>query len=316
METKNYPSWDTKSWLKEFEVAKQVPDGTRPIRAKVFQSTLEIVRTGGYRTSTGVEVRFDNLHNDKTLKDNVFCEKEISLRNIERGFHTDYRVVNQDCLAYAKSLIEQDGTDDLCVLNMASAKNPGGGVYNGAGAQEEYLFRCSDYFRFLFQYASPASFDCEKEYGIPHHPQHSYPLNKNFGGVYSHGVTVFRDTETNGYALLEYPWQVNFVAVAANNIKRFMNGRTTIPDRFIPSTLNQIRTILRIAYNNGQRRLVLGAFGCGAFANPPKHMALLFKQVFDEPEFQGLFREIHFAIIENHNSHGRNYNAFKEVFNS
>ena len=224
------------------------------------------------------------------------------------------RIVNQDCLAYAKHLLNQDNTDDLCVLNMASAKNPGGGVYGGAGAQEEYLFRCSDYFRFLFQYADPAMFDCEKEYGIPHNPHHSYPLKRNFGGVYSHGVTVFRDTEANGYALLDSPWQVNFVAVAANNIRRFMNGRTTIPDNYIPSTLNLIRTILRIAYNNGQRRFVLGAFGCGAFANPPKHMAQLFKQVFDEPEFQGLFREIHFAIIEDHNSHGRNFNAFKEVF--
>ena len=81
---------------------------------------------------------------------------------------------------------------------MASAKNPGGGVYGGAGAQEEYLFRCSDYYRFLFQYADPASFDCEKVYGIPHNPRHSYPLKRNFGGVYSHGVTIFRNTEANG----------------------------------------------------------------------------------------------------------------------
>lgn len=314
MTTDNYPSWDAKAWLDEFEPSKKVQGGTRPVRAKVFQSTLEIVTKGGYKAPSGITIRFDNLHNGKTLRDNVFCEKEISLRNVEHKYTTEYKVVNQDCLAYAKTLYDQDYTDDLCVLNMASPKNPGGGVYGGAGAQEEYLFRCSDYFRFLFQYADPAMFDCEKEYGIPHNPHHSYPLKRNYGGVYSHGVTVFRDTEANGYALLDNPWQVNFVAVAAINIRRFMNGRTTIPDNFIPSTLNLIRTILRIAYNNGQRRLVLGAFGCGAFANPPKHMAQLFKQVFEEPEFQGLFREIHFAIIEDHNSHGQNYNAFKEVF--
>ena len=312
--TKNYPSWDAKAWLDEFEASKQIPGGTRPVRAKVFQSTLQIVTTGGYRTNSGVNIEIDKFYNDKALQDNVFCEREISLKNPQKLFVTDIQVVNQDCLAYAKSLLEQDSADDLCVLNMASAKNPGGGVYGGAGAQEEYLFRCSDYYRFLFQYADPASFDCEKVYGIPHNPRHSYPLKRNFGGVYSHGVTIFRGTEANGYALLETPWKVNFVAVAANNIRRYMNGRTTIPDKFIPSTLSLIRTILRIAYNNGQRRLVLGAFGCGAFANPPGHMAQLFKQVFEEPEFQGLFREIHFAIIEDHNSHGRNVNAFKEVF--
>ena len=38
-------------------------------------------------------------------------------------------------------------------------------------------------------------------------------------------------------------------------------------------------------------------------------------KAFDEPEFQGLFREIHFAIIEDHNSHGRNYNSFKDPIN-
>lgn len=312
--TKNYPSWDAKAWLDEFEASKQIPGGTRPVRTKVFQSTLQIVTNGGYQTTSGVNIELDKFYNNKALQDNVFCEREISLKDPQKLFVTDIQVANQDCLAYAKSLLEQDSADDLCVLNMASAKNPGGGVYGGAGAQEEYLFRCSDYYRFLFQYADPASFDCEKVYGIPHNPRHSYPLKRNFGGVYSHGITIFRDTEANGYALLETPWKVNFVAVAANNIRRYMNGRTTIPDKFIPSTLSLIRTILRIAYNNGQRRLVLGAFGCGAFANPPGHMAQLFKQVFEEPEFQGLFREIHFAIIEDHNSHGRNVNAFKEVF--
>ena len=312
--TKNYPSWDAKGWLDEFEASKQIPGGTRPVRAKVFQSTLQIVVNGRYRTTSGVKIELDKFYNDKALQDNVFCEREISLKDPQKIFVTNIQVVNQDCLAYAKSLLDQDSADDLCVLNMASAKNPGGGVYGGAGAQEEYLFRCSDYYRFLFQYADPASFDCEKVYGIPHNPRHSYPLKRNFGGVYSHGVTIFRNTEANGYALLETPWKVNFVAVAANNIRRYMNGRTTIPDKFIPSTLSLIRTILRIAYNNGQRRLVLGAFGCGAFANPPGHMAQLFKQVFEEPEFQGLFREIHFAIIVDHNSHGRNVNAFKEVF--
>ena len=111
--------------------------------------------------------------------------------------------------------------------------------------------------------------------------------------------------------------ETNFVAVAAINLRRSIaHGQTAIPDKFIPSTLHLIRTILRIAYNNGQRRLVLGAFGCGAFANPPGHMAQLFKQVFEEPEFQGVFREICFAIIEDHNSQGKNYNAFQAVFSS
>ena len=50
IKTKNYPSWDAKAWLDEFEASKQIPGGTRPVRAKVFQSTLQIVTNGGYQT--------------------------------------------------------------------------------------------------------------------------------------------------------------------------------------------------------------------------------------------------------------------------
>ena len=124
MTTDNYPSWDAKAWLAEFEPSKMVQGGTRPVRAKVFQSTLEIVTKGGYKAPSGITIRFDNLHNGKTLRDNVFCEKEISLKNVEHKYTTEYKVVNQDCLAYAKTLFDQDYTDDLCVLNMASPKNP------------------------------------------------------------------------------------------------------------------------------------------------------------------------------------------------
>jgi uncharacterized protein (TIGR02452 family) len=47
---------------------------------------------------------------------------------------------------------------------------------------------------------------------------------------------------------------------------------------------------------------VLSAFGCGAFANPPNHIARLFKEVFLEDEFLGVFKYIVFAIYEDHNS--------------
>lgn len=93
----------------------------------------------------------------------------------------------------------------------------------------------------------------------------------------------------------------------------FPKGTSVIPQDKIDGTIRKIWAILRIAYNNGQHRLVLGAFGCGAFNNPPSHMAELFKQVLNEPEFQGLFREIRFAIIEDHNSKDQNYNGFAEV---
>lgn len=305
--TKNQPqsSWNSTDWKKRFEVVRQM----RAIafeRQEVFHSTIDIVKAGSYITESGIEVQLQL--NADALKDNVFCERPITLLHTQRDYSTSVSVRKLDCLDLAHELLEQDPTDNLCVLNMASAGNPGGGVARGAGAQEEYLFRCSDYYRFLYQYA--CHFDC-RSYGIEPNQRHSYPMRGDHAGIFSHGVTVFRSNEANGYALLEHPWRVNFVAVAAH----CLHGHPAqIPTEMIPSTLDRIRTIFRIAYNNGQRRLVLGAFGCGAFSNPPSHMAQLFKQVIEEPEFEGLFQAIHFAIIEDHNSRNANFKAFNDVF--
>ena len=300
-------SWYAEQWLKDFAEAK-LACNTQYVRKQVFSSTLTCIRNKMYLSHTGQSVQ---LHlNPNALSDNAFCEVEVRIKRPVQQYDTKVSVVKQDCLACAHDMLCSDPTDDLCVLNMASHRNPGGGVYRGAGAQEEYLFRCTDYYRFLYQYAS--NFDSFKEYKIPRNQHHQYPL-REFGGIYSHGVTVFRDTEANGYRLLDKPWRVNFVAVAAYHLPK---GTSVIPQDKVDGTIRKIRAILRIAYNNGQHRLVLGAFGCGAFHNPPNQIARLFKQVLSESEFNGLFRNICFAIIEDHNSGNQNYSAFSSEFSN
>jgi uncharacterized protein (TIGR02452 family) len=59
---------------------------------------------------------------------------------------------------------------------------------------------------------------------------------------------------------------------------------------------------LRIAGKYAHDSIVLGAFGCGAYANPPHHIASLFKEVFAEREFKGYFKTLVFSIIDDHNS--------------
>ena len=39
-------------------------------------------------------------------------------------------------------------------------------------------------------------------------------------------------------------------------------------------------------------------FGCGALSNPPAHIAKLFHQVMEEPEFKNAFKRIAFAILD------------------
>lgn len=63
-------------------------------------------------------------------------------------------------------------------------------------------------------------------------------------------------------------------------------------------TLDKMRTIFRISIDQGHDSLVLSALGCGAFANPPAHIAKLFHQVIEEPEFKGALKLIDFAILD------------------
>ena len=81
------------------------------------------------------------------------------------------------------------------------------------------------------------------------------------------------------------------------------------------ATRRKIRAILRIARENGQRALVLSAFGCGAFRNPPRHMAELFRDELASPEFRAAFDRIVFSVIDDHNARGEgNLRPFREVF--
>lgn len=300
-------TWDAGAWRAYFEERKKQGD-TRGPRRQVYASTLMLVKRGRYHTASGGLVELGRIVNPQAQADNVFVDHEITLRpSLERNSgEVRIAVVNDDCLALARRLHATDPTDDICVLNMASSRNPGGGVWGGAGAQEEYLFRCTDYYRFLYQYAN--NFD-PQVYHVQRNAHHRYPLDPLYGGIYSHGVTVFRDTEANGYALLDSPVRLNFVAVAAFH---FNERCDAIPQPYVEPTKDKIRLMLRLAANNGQRRLVLGAFGCGAFHNEPHHMAQLFRQVIHESEFQGLFTSISFAVIEDHNS-TNNYTAFRDV---
>lgn len=231
---------------------------------------------------------------------------------------TKLSVVNNDCLIVGKQMLDE-GLNPA-VLNMASAYRPGGGVLNGARAQEECIFRRSNLFMSLYLYD-------RQMYDLVIEPnkdemydlsfiQQGYPMDENFGGIYSEDVTVFKDGE---YEWLYDPYQTAFISVAAMNINRalrqgeqiLVDGR--LSDRAVAITKNKIRTIYRIGILHGHDSLVLGAWGCGAFGNPPEQIAQLFIDVLNEDEFRGRYKDIRFAIIEDHNSKGRNYQTFKDV---
>ena len=293
-------TWNAYAWLKKFRTDDA---DYHSLRREVWENTRAIVEDNGYTLPFGNSVLLTDAK-----RHSQFYYKSFNVSFEMLNTPPTITVTSEDCLDAAHKWVD-DGLE-VAVLNMASRRNPGGGVTSGAGAQEEYLFRCSDYYKFLYRYAHYA-----EEYGVTR-SHYQYPLDQNFGGIFSEGVTIFRNNEDTGYSLTDKVWKVNMIAVAGINSPRtiFENGEERIVPELVQGVKNKIRTIFRIAIDRGQKNLVLGALGCGAFHNPPKHVAELFRDVLCEHEFFGAFKNICFAVKTSHTSKGdTNFSAFKEI---
>ena len=306
-EIENKQQFDHIQWLKRFQIASQNKRGFREERKEIFEGTVKYVQQNGYYIGSNHFA----IDNDCIVSEYFNKPQKLSQ---SAKYDTMFSVINADCLETSEVLLNSGFNP--CVLNLASRQNPGGGVLKGAGAQEENLFRRTNLFMSLFQYASYAN-----EYGIKK-SEYSYPLDRNTGGIYTENATVFRSSEKNGYCLLNKTFKMSFVTVAALSHPQLIKKDNLfyLIDELIEPTKEKIRTILRIAGKYKHDSLVLGAFGCGAFANPPNHIARLFKEVFLESEFFGVFKYVVFSIFEDHNS-GLEHNPygnvlpFFEVFN-
>ncbi|MBQ5840546.1 MAG: TIGR02452 family protein, partial [Clostridia bacterium] len=219
---------------------------------------------------------------------------------------TETGCANIDCVDLAELLTARGYNP--AILNLASAKRPGGGYDQGFAAQEESLCQMSNLSLSLYQYANPNRIKCVRDSGVPTRCL-GYPLDRHFGGIYTPSVTFFRHNRTRYFALRETPFRCDVMTVAALSF----NGRTAFSGveeisfraddgGFTPEgeaiMLDKIRTIFRMAVEHGKDALVLGAFGCGAYCLPSADVAALFRRVLDEPEFAGKFRLVTFAILE------------------
>lgn len=277
----------------------------RQERIEIFKQTIDIVQKNGYFIN-GKRIILPEKNNELMQEGTVFYDKEFHVDAPMINNNTEIRVVNEDSLVAAKKLINLGY--NVAVLNMASRKYPGGGVREGFGAQEENLFRRSNYYLSLYQFAPYAT-----QYGI-NKSIHQYPLDRSFGGIYTPNATVFRDTEAADYQLLEQPYQVSFIAVPALSRPTIDNDGLIVPELIEPFK-NKMRTLFRIGLQHGHDALILGAWGCGVFRCPPRHVARLFHEVMMENEFKNRYHTIVFAIIEDNNSKGEgNYKPFAEEF--
>lgn len=269
----------------------------------VYNSVIQDIKNGFYVNQLGEEIEFEETH--KIRNRTKFYEKVSKIENTKK--FKDTRIYVQNIDSYLKAI--QMGPE-CAVLNMASRNNPGGGVSKGSRAQEEELCRRSNLLYSLYSYTSKGEtlFDFRNK--------ESYPI-PIYGGIYSPGISIYRKPES--YSTYEEPFFTNVISVAGVLHPIYDQTTRLMNKSFAKMTKEKVRTIFRIALLNKHSKLVLGALGCGAFGNPPEHVALIFKEVLEEPEFKNSFEEICFAILDDgntgkaHNPNG-NYKPFVDVF--
>ena len=282
-------------------------------RIEIFNSTLTILRQGWYVALNGKKIKLPEV---KEVMDAAVMYREpfhVLVDPLE-PITTKVRVENKDCVLAAKELI--DAGYRPAMLNLADLYTPGGLVEYGSGAQEENLCRRSNLILSLYQF-SHARIHQYPDLGLIQEVE-QYPMDERYGGVYSGIVTFFRSPESEGSMLEENPYNIPVISVAALSGPRIGRNGMMYPEE-ADITLDKIRTIFRIGQAQFHDSLVLSALGCGAFSNPPAHIAKLFHQVIEEDEFKNTFKLIDFAILDgyrtgmSHNPEG-NLKPFQREF--
>ena len=189
------------------------------------------------------------------------------------------------------------------VLNFASSVSPGGGVRNGASAQEEDLCRRSNLLQALDTFEHHVLYYDKNRLDIP---------EMKFGTsdcILTKNVTVFKNREYK----LELPKTCDVITMAAPNLKTDPWDRGgTDEHEYLDAFAARIKYIFAVAAIFGYNDLVLGAWGCGAYRNDPVTVAGMFNKAINLPEYRDRFRQIIFAIPTDNEKSRANYEIFAE----
>jgi uncharacterized protein (TIGR02452 family) len=164
------------------------------------------------------------------------------------------------------------------VLNLADDCFAGGCVKSGSGAQEESLFRTTNYFQSL--------------------KQTFYPIKRN-EAVYSPEISVIKTSEKTDWKLIDQNEMPKICFIACPGLKYpdtvTTNGEKILLDSDVDILKNKIKLIIQTAVLKNHDTIIFGALGCGAWKNPRKHVAEIFKEVLDE--YDGVVLNYFFAIM-------------------
>lgn len=161
-----------------------------------------------------------------------------------------------------------------------------------------------------------------KQFYAPHRRQQN-PLH-NDDCIYTPGVIAFKSDTAYPKLLLKDKWySVNVLTCAAPNLRECPSNGMNPSDGNTAVRISQkelqalhekrMRKVLDIAWKNGNEVVILGAFGCGAFSNPPLAVAHAMKAVVQE--YRMKFETIEFAVYCSPRDDS-NFRVFQNVLGS
>lgn len=273
----------------------------REKNAKIFKDTEYM-----YHTNVLLKSAVEDSRDKQKL---ILASDELEVRC--EGGRAGKVVVSGKRTLEASELYTKQGKK-VCVLNFASATNPGGGVIHGSSAQEESICRCSTLYPCL------DNDEMWDKFYMPHREADDPLYNDDI--IFTPGVKVFK-SDSNFPELLQESewWDVDVITCAAPNLRNvpsnMMNpsagsSKAEISYEGLRELLStRIKRVFDVAAMNGADVLILGAFGCGAFRNPPKLVAEVFAE--HTRKYKECFDTIEYAVF--HVEHERvNFEAFKE----
>lgn len=269
---------------------RQELDIPRSRAAALGKSAVESADLGYYLNRAGDRVDWSlQVRNACSAKRSIAPDDPLPTPEREPQPETRIQVANETTIQASQRF--SDNALRPIALNFANGVHPGGGFLNGARAQEEVLCRSSALYRTLVD-------DPMYEY----HQGRRRPDSSDWV-IYSPDVPVYR---TDDGTELDRPWLLSFLTSAAPYAPAV--GQPESGDLL----QKRILRVLAVASAYGHQALVLGAWGCGAFANDPHRTALDFRKAL-ETDFRGCFSDVVFAVTD-WSPERRFLGPFRDVF--
>lgn len=212
------------------------------------------------------------------------------------------QVVKGRTLETALKVHEELPDKKIAVLNFAASQHAGGGVKWGSRAQEESICRSSTLYPSLKTETARKGF-------YRYHSEGDFGWKASDRCIYSPDIVICKDdNEEIPERLTPQEFvKVDVVTCAAPHI---FEGVRISDEALFTMHVRRAKNILRSAAHNNVDIFIGGAFGCGAFRNPPEIVASAWKEVLTV--YREKFDSIIFAVYCN-KFESENFKVFQRV---